>query len=302
MTEIKDNIDYLAALQSIVNWYNEAGIEVLSEENSINRIALIADARQKQATHLPISNPSAKIRYHGRNNPPTQKMPGLNVGETDTPKRGQAVLDKLSSESAQKAISIAQNSKSLSELEKHINLSEILSIQKTAKHTFLGVGNESADVLIINTAPSAQDDRSGQYMQDKDGALLDKMLCSIALSRNDVYLTNAVFWRPPGDRSPTQTEIATCLPIIEKIIQLVQPQFILTMGTQISQVFTGQNSAISKLRGKFYLYKTLFSPLDYSVQIRPFYTPQYLISSPALKQDAWHDLLALRDALNKQRD
>lgn len=302
MTQTEDRTDLLAALHSVMNWYIEAGVEVLSEENSINRIAVVADMRQKQATQLPVANQSVKIRYRTGDNSTPYKTPNLNLNSNDIQKRNHTILDKLSSESAQKAISIAQNSKSLAELEKNIKAAETLSIQKTAAHTFLGSGNENADILIIHTAPSAQDDRSGQYMQDKEGVLLDKMLSSIALSRSDIYLTNSIFWRPPGDRSPTQTEIATCLPLIEKIIQLVQPQIILTMGTQNSQIFTGQNASISKLRGKFYDYKTLFSPLDYTAQVRPFYTPQYLISSPALKQDAWHDLLALKQALNKQRD
>ncbi|MFV0431458.1 MAG: uracil-DNA glycosylase [Alphaproteobacteria bacterium] len=307
MVELESkNIHTLDALKAIISWYKEAGVDVLSSNKAVDHLAQIALLKQEQATYIAPTTTQNTLAQRPKVSPPKPpSMPPSIASQSQAKEalsKGRGISEHLLSESAQKAIGFVQDIQSIEELSAKLKDFNLLPIQQRAKHTFLGEGNAKAKLLIIHDAPSDQDDRTGQMLSDKEGALFDKMLASISLSRQDVFMTYSVFWRPPGGRSPTNTEIATCLPIVEKLIGLIQPSHIVTVGTAISQIFTNQTTSISRLRGRFYPLSFL-SQQNYEImpQIRPLYSPKYLLSSPALKQDAWHDLLAIKDALSQGR-
>ncbi len=119
---------------------------------------------------------------------------------------------------------LADNAKTLAELEAAVRAFDGCAIKKTASKTVFCDGNPKAKVMIIGEAPGAQEDIQGIPFCGPSGKLLDAMLAAIGLDRTSVYISNTVFWRPPGNRQPTPEETATCLPFVEKHIALVRPK------------------------------------------------------------------------------
>ncbi len=156
-------------------------------------------------------------------------------------------------------------------------------------------GNPTAKVMFVGEAPGADEDRQGKPFVGPSGQLLDKMAASIGLDRTSFYITNIVFWRPPGNRNPTTNEIALCLPFVERHIELVDPDILIPLGGPAAKTLLGVQQGITKLRGKWQTYqsKNLAAPIN----VMPFLHPAYLLRSPAAKKDAWQDLLAVKDKL-----
>jgi uracil-DNA glycosylase len=130
--------------------------------------------------------------------------------------------------------------------------------------------------------------------------LLDRMLAAIGLSRrsedraSSVFITNAIFWRPPGNRKPTEAETAMCLPFLWRAIDLQQPDFIVCLGDIPTKRLTGRNDGILKLRGSWFKHDAD----GRSIPVLATLHPAYLLRQPAQKRLAWRDLLSLRQALH----
>ena len=162
-------------------------------------------------------------------------------------------------------------------------------------NTVFSDGNSSAKIMFIGTVPGADEDRKGLPFVGLGGQLLNKMLASINLNRSNCYMTNIIFWRPPGDRDPTENEIAVCLPFVERHIELVSPEIIVLLGGPTSKTLLGMKQSINKIHGQFFKYSTkkMTSPILTTL----LYHPNNLLSSPASKQDAWRDLLKVKEKL-----
>jgi len=192
---------------------------------------------------------------------------------------------------------LADNAKTLAELEAAVRAFDGCAIKKTANKTVFCDGNPKARVMIIGEAPGAQEDIQGIPFCGPSGKLLDAMLAAIGLDRTSVYISNTVFWRPPGNRQPTPEETATCLPFVEKHIALVNPALLILSGGTATTTLLNKDTSISRLRGKFYDYTNpyLKTPIPTVVT----YHPSYLLRSPGQKRLAWHDLLMIKDFLAK---
>ncbi len=196
------------------------------------------------------------------------------------------------------ARSIADAATSLEELEKSVRGFDGCGLKKTASHTVFACGNPAARIMIIADAPAAEDDRSGNAFSDESGQLLDKMLKSIGLNRNNCYITNVVFWRPPGSRSPSPQEVATCLPLVEKHIALVAPKLLILAGGTACQAILNREETISRLRGKSYSYSNTY--LSAALCAMVTYHPSYLLKQPTQKRAAWQDLLQIKAFIEEQ--
>ena len=121
-----------------------------------------------------------------------------------------------------------------------------------------------------------------------DGATSAKM--------NNVLLSNTVFWRPPGNRTPTEQELAICLPFIQRLIELVQPKILITLGGPASKALLGESQGVGRLRGRWFTYKSaaLENPIDATVM----FSPESLFKTPNQKRASWQDLLMIREKLN----
>jgi len=161
-------------------------------------------------------------------------------------------------------------------------------------------GNPQAKVMVIGEGPGAQEDRQGLPFVGVSGQLLDRMLGCIGLDRTTVYITNVLFWRPPGNRTPTASEIATCLPFVERHIELVDPDYLLFVGGISAKTLLGRSEGILKLRGRWahYQHVGLARPIPAMASLHP----AYLLRQPAQKRLAWRDLLALKAAIRSGKD
>jgi uracil-DNA glycosylase len=172
-------------------------------------------------------------------------------------------------------------------------------LKKTATKTVIYDGQAASRVMVIGEAPGADEDRAGKPFVGKAGQLLDRMLASIGRDRHaeDVsraaYITNLLFWRPPGNRTPTPTEIALCLPFVKQHIALVDPVAILTVGAPAIHALTNSSEAVGRLRGRWH--SVHVNGKDYPVMAT--YHPAYLLRQPAHKFMAWNDLLLFAEKL-----
>ncbi|XDZ65641.1 uracil-DNA glycosylase [Alphaproteobacteria bacterium LSUCC0684] len=167
-------------------------------------------------------------------------------------------------------------------------------LKKTATNMVFADGNPEAKVMLIGEAPGADEDRQGKPFVGVSGQLLDRMLASIGLDRSQVYITNILLWRPPGNRTPTTEEIALFLPIIRRHIQLVAPQVLVTLGGSASKALLGTSTGILKLRGRWHGFD---DGAGREIPLLPTLHPAYLLRTPGQKALSWHDLRLLRRQL-----
>jgi len=195
---------------------------------------------------------------------------------------------------------LAQAAGSLEELKAALAGFEGCALKGTAMNLVFADGNPKARVMIIGEGPGAEEDRQGLPFVGPSGQLLDRMLAGIGLDRTSAYITNLLFWRPPGNRTPTGTEISTCLPFVERHIELVDPQYLLLAGGISAKTLLGRSQGILKLRGHWahYQHAGMARPVPALASLHP----AYLLRQPGQKRLAWRDLLALREALDSGRD
>lgn len=166
------------------------------------------------------------------------------------------------------------------------------ALKETATNLVFGDGTQNAQVLFIGEAPGAEEDRQGLPFVGASGRLLDRMLASIGLDRkSNVFISNTVFWRPPGNRQPTNWEIALCQPFVERIIELVQPRLLVALGGPAATTLVGVTESVGRLRGRWFAYKS--SALVSPIPLRVLFHPAYLLRSPSQKRLAWNDLMAI---------
>ncbi len=202
---------------------------------------------------------------------------------------------------------LAREAEDLDALKKAIADFDGISLKKTASNLVFGDGNPQADVMIIGEAPAAEEDVQGKPFVGENGQLLDKIMACIDLERQShepdksFYITNILNWRPPGNRTPTQSEIDVSLPFIERHIALVQPKAVILLGGVAAKGLLRRSESISKLRGVFHAYKvpeTLGGNLDdAAIPVMATYHPAYLIQTPAQKKAVWQDILIFQEKL-----
>jgi DNA polymerase len=206
-----------------------------------------------------------------------------------------AALPVGTEQAVRSAVEAAAAASNLEELRAALETFDDCPLKKTAMNLVFYDGNPEARLLLIGEAPGADEDRQGLPFVGVSGQLLDRMLGSIGLDRTQVLISNTVFWRPPGNRSPTTSETAACLPFVERLIELVNPEIVVTLGGAAAKSLLAQTQGVTRLRGRWLEYATprLARPIAATV----LFHPAYLLRSPAQKRLAWRDLLAIRKRL-----
>jgi uracil-DNA glycosylase family 4 len=209
------------------------------------------------------------------------------------PKAKSKAVTQADSGLVAQARSIANQCQTLAQLRQALEDFDGLSIKKTANNTVFADGNPNADVMAIGEAPGANEDEEGIPFCGMSGKLLDQILLSIDLSREkNLYITNSLFWRPPGNRKPTDEENAVCLPFVEKHIALIKPKLILLVGSTSASALLKSNETISRLRTKFYQYTNEY--LEAPIPVAVIFHPSYLLRQPLQKKTVWFDLLKIK--------
>ena len=169
----------------------------------------------------------------------------------------------------------------LSELCQQNSECQRCTLGPTRNQFVFGSGNEGSLLLFVGEGPGADEDRLGLPFVGKAGKLLDRMIDVIGLDREDVYMTNVVKCRPPKNRNPTSDEIAHCIGILERQIELVNPKLIVTLGNVPTQALLPGSPGITKSRGSLKKYR------DWN--ILPTFHPSYLLRNPKAMHEAWQD-------------
>ena len=259
---------------ALLRWYVEMGADEAIAAEPANRFAPAPAA----AAPIPPS-PS-----------PRQTVPPV----TAAPPK--ALTESLA-EAAQSARRLASGADSVAALAALVAGFDGCGLKRTATNTVFADGNPAAPVMIIGEGPGADEDRFGRPFVGRAGQLLDRMLAAIQLDRESVHITNVVYWRPPGNRTPSTAEIAACLPFVLRHIALMHPTILVLAGGTAAGALLPGGHGITRLRGRWF---DLDIPgLAAPVPTLPMFHPSFLLRSPERKREAWHDLLALRARLDE---
>jgi len=181
--------------------------------------------------------------------------------------------------------------RALGEIRERVDGCRKCGLAKTRMKTVFGSGSPRASVIFVGEAPGADEDRQGLPFVGRAGHLLTKMLAFIGLNREDVYITNVLKCRPPGNRDPQPDEVVCCEPYLLAQLDIIKPRLICALGRHAAQTLLKTEEGINRLRGRFYDY--------HGVKIIPTYHPAYLLRSPADKDKAKDDLKKLRAFLDE---
>jgi uracil-DNA glycosylase len=272
--------DERRALEALIEWYVEAGVDLAVDETPHDRFAApLVPARDER----PADRPSARSLSAA---PPRTRAaaPQASPIPPAAAVPGEAVDD---------ARALAAEAATLEELRALLERFDGCSLKATASRLVFADGTPGARVMLVGEAPGAEEDREGRPFVGRSGKLLDRMLAAIGLDRRSVYIANVIPWRPPGNRTPTPQETAICLPFVARQIELANPDILVCLGGPSTQALLRQKEGILKLRGRWFDY-----PLESrAIRAMPTLHPAYLLRQPLQKRLAWRDLLALKAAL-----
>lgn len=290
----------------LLQWYLEAGVDETIQDEPVDRYAVaeekaryaVAEEKARPATARP--GPGMADGAAGSIAAPMPaaasrpiERPPIVVPSRDRPTPG-------GDEAVRSAVALAQAADSVAALRQALLGFDGCALAKTATNLVLCDGNPEAAVMFVGEAPGAEEDRQGLPFVGASGKLLDRMLASIGLDRTRAFISNTVFWRPPGNRTPTTQEMAICMPFLERLIELVGPRFLVTLGGPAAKSVLAESAGVSKLRGRWFSYSTPRLPRP--IPATALYHPAYLLRSPAQKRDTWRDLLALKKRLETEAE
>lgn len=252
-----------------LSWLAEMGADEIIGEMPVNRLAAPAPMGAPRRSEAALSNPGTRII------PAPRPLP---LGGTPS----------------------AAECQSLAEIEAALTGLDACPLKKTATRLCYSDGNPQARVMLVGEAPGRDEDIQGKPFVGRSGQLLDRMLAAIGLSRtsgereSSVFITNVVFWRPPGNRTPTEAETAMCLPFLLRTIELQKPDVVVCLGATPAHRLSGRSDGILKMRGKW----ISANVGGRNIPLLPTLHPAYLLRQPAQKRLAWRDLLSLRQMLD----
>ena len=256
-----------------LKWYELAGVDEAVENTAVNRFALAKETAPKPVAPI-MPKPAAA---------------------TSVPAPAYASQGTAAIIAQAKAAAAACNT--LDELREAVKAFEGCGLKKNATHTVFADGNPESPLMLVGEAPGAEEDKQGIPFCGESGQLLDKMLAAISRDRTNTYISNTVFWRPPGNRNPTPDEIETCRPFTERHIALVKPKLLVLVGGIATKGLLNTTQGITKLRTEKHSYQNEW--LEAPLPTRAIFHPSYLIHQPAHKAYAWQDLLAIKQLLTE---
>ena len=256
------------ALESLLAFWSEAGVEVCTDDEPIDRRIPIAPP-PRAAAPTPLRQPAAVAQA--------------------APEIGEALAQ---------ARAMAAAAGDLAALAEAIAAFEGCSLKhQGAKQSVFSRGDPASPVMAIGEGPGGEEDQQGAPFVGRAGKLLDLMLGSAGL-HDRVFITNTVFWRPPGNRTPTLMEQSVCAPFLERAIELVQPKVLLLVGGASAKFMLSKDEGILSLRGRWFEWRSQSG--ETVLPALPTLHPAFLLRQPAAKKRAWSDLLTLSERLDRQ--
>jgi uracil-DNA glycosylase len=271
--------DPAPTVQQLLTFYLEAGVDCALTEEPVNRLSdpeLAPAARETDAPKPQRSIPAA--------------MPA--PAAIQAPRGEVAPPPEAAIASAREA---ARTAPSLEALRALLENFDGCALKFTATRMVFADGNPQARVMFVGEAPGREEDIEGLPFVGRSGKLLDRMIAAIGLDRSSAYISNVIAWRPPGNRTPTPQETQICLPFIQRHIELVNPDVLVTLGNPSTQTLLSTREGIMKTRGRWFDYDTGTRVIK---AIATFH-PAYLLRSPSYKRMSWQDLRAIAKALEQ---
>lgn len=195
----------------------------------------------------------------------------------------------------------------LDDLARRIKDCQKCKLGRTRTNLVFGVGNPKAELMFVGEGPGFDEDRLGIPFIGRAGQLLTKIIESIKLTREEVYISNIVKCHPlkdpthpemrGNDRPPTQDEVAQCLPVLFKQIGIIEPKIICTLGSPATKALLNLTEGIGKLRGKFYDFYPPYGKFGEPIKVIPTYHPAYLLRDPTRKREVWEDMKEIKKAM-----
>jgi DNA polymerase len=275
-------MDYLEQKINQLKWLRGIGIDCYysntdNTEKNTNKVNFISQDKNNKAKEM---------------NTVTKEVQEIKSAQ---PPNKQKLDQNANIELARQLADISDN---LDILKKNVLNFEGCDLRKLSSNTVFSDGNPKAEIMLIGEAPGASEDATGIPFCGESGKLLDKMLSCVGISRKDnAYITNTVFWRPPGNRPPTQEEIDICRPFVEKHIYLINPKLIVLVGSTAATSLLGKHSGINKIRQEYYLYSNKY--LNKPIPITAIFHPAYLLRQPLQKKTTWYDLLKIQQFIKE---
>lgn len=286
-TDAETAVNEHAQLADLLRWFAQAGADEALGDEPIDRLANVPEPEPARA-------PAAQSGLAGSTASPRPVAPQAEIAD-----------DKAAIADAQ---SLAAAASTLDELRNALATFDGCTLKATAKNLVFSDGNPQADIMLVGEAPGRDEDIQGLPFVGRSGQLLDRMLASISLTRENVYIANVLPWRPPGNRTPTPAEIAICLPFILRHIELVAPKIIVCIGGVSAKELFGTKTGITRLRGQWRSFDPQAiggsagepaSPNSTGTPAIAMLHPAYLLRQPAQKRLAWRDLLSLKDKIGE---
>lgn len=262
-------------LKQLLAFYLEAGVDCALGDVPINRLE----------EPEPVPAPAAPRPAVAVN--PLRPAP---VAMPSVPRSEIAVAPDAAIASARDA---ARTAPTLEALRGLLETFDGCALKHTATKLVFADGNPEARVMFVGEAPGRDEDIEGLPFVGRSGKLLDRMIAAIGLDRSKVYIANVIPWRPPGNRTPTPQETQICLPFIQRQIELVNPDVLVTLGNPSTQALLSTREGIMRTRGKWHDYDTGTR----SIRAIATFHPAYLLRSPSYKKMSWLDLRAIAKAL-----
>jgi DNA polymerase len=256
------------ALESLIAFWSEAGVEVCTTDEPVDRMVPLA----------PPPRPAAPVQL--RQAPPPPEA---------APEIGEALAQ---------ARTMAAAATDLASLAEAIAAFEGCPLKfQGARQAVFSRGDPHAPVMAIGEGPGGEEDQQGAPFVGRAGKLLDLMLGAAGL-HDRVFITNTVFWRPPGNRTPTLMEQSVCSPFLERAIDMVQPKVLLLVGGASAKFMLKKDEGILSLRGRWFEWRSQNG--ETVLPALPTLHPAFLLRQPAAKKRAWSDLLTLSERLDRQ--
>ena len=263
--------DPAPTVRELLAFYLEAGVDCALTDEPVNRLTdpeiapvAIESAQAKPARPAPTPMPAARAEA--------------------------APAPEAAISSAREA---ARTAPSLEVLRALLEKFDGCALKNTATRLVFADGNPQARIMFVGEAPGRDEDIEGLPFVGRSGKLLDRMMSAIGLDRSKAYIANVIPWRPPGNRTPTPQETQICLPFIQRQIELVNPDVLVTLGNPSTQTLLSTREGIMRTRGKWFQYDTGTRV----IRALATFHPAYLLRSPSYKRLSWQDLRSIAKAL-----
>jgi DNA polymerase len=271
-------------LESLLAFWADGGVDTLFEDAPIDRLA--ERARPTAAPRGPIAAPPLRSSA-----PPLvgRMAPGqVALGLAGEPDISSAIAE------ARRLAAAAPNLEALKEAIAAFDGCGLKT--QGARQAVFARGVPDAPVMVIGEGPGGDEDIQGAPFVGRAGKLLDKMLAAAGLEGR-VFITNTVFWRPPGNRTPTPQEQLICAPFVERAIALVSPKLLLLTGGASAKSMLQRSEGILTLRGRWFDWRSADGEIE--LPAMPTLHPAFLLRQPGTKKRAWLDLLTLAERLDR---